>query len=437
MAKKVLIVGAGFTGLSMGVELSRAGVDVTILEKNNQIGGLAATFQIGGQKLERFYHHWFTNDLEALRLIKDLGKESSVRIKSTNTGMFYANTFYKLSSPLDLLMFKPLSLMNRIRLGILALKARRVKHWRQLESISAADWLRSMAGDEVYKVVWEPLLRGKFGDAADSVSAVWMWNKLKLRGGSRGKNGAEQLVYYEGGFGRLLEDLQDQIESNGGTVKCGANVKSISVKNGRVSSVVVDGVEIDAEVIVITTPLPQAASILEGVVTEEYIRRLLRIKYLSNICFVLELNKSLSSTYWLNVNDPSFPFVAVIEHTNFEDKSLYNGRHIVYLSKYLPSSDELYKMSDEDGLSYAVKHLKRMFKDFSDDWIEQSYVWRADYSQPIVERNYSALIPDKETNVDGLYLNSMAQIYPEDRGTNYAIREGRSLAREILRKYGS
>ena len=432
---KVVIIGAGFTGLSMAYDLSAAGFSVTVIEKEKDIGGLASTFEAGGQNLERFYHHWFTNDRHVMDLIKDLNKESSVRIRTTNTGMYYANSFFKLSSPLDLLKFTPLSFINRIRLGLLALKARHIKNWKELESLSAADWLQRLAGDAVYNVVWEPLLRGKFGDAADQVSAVWMWNKLKLRGGSRGKNGNEQLAYYLGGFGQLLDDLKEQVEFNGGQIICNKTVEAIAKNNNYVSGVIADGSVINADIVVLTTPLPIAALILGTSVSNIYLEKILRIKYLSNICFVLELNRSLSSTYWLNVNDPSFPFVAVIEHTNFEEKSLYNDNHIVYLSKYLPASDELYQLSDEDALNYATKHLKRMFKDFETNWIEKSYVWRADFSQPIVEKNYSLLIPPKETGVEGLYVNSMAQIYPEDRGTNYAIREGRSLAQQIIQNY--
>jgi protoporphyrinogen oxidase len=159
-----------------------------------------------------------------------------------------------------------------------------------------------------------------------------------------------------------------------------------------------------------------------------------RIRYLSNVCIVLELNRSLSSLYWLNVNDPSFPFVGVIEHTNFEPASTYGGRHIVYLSKYLPRSAELYRMSNEDAVRVAVDALKKMFPDFQGDAIENAHVWRADYAQPLVERHYTRLIPDLVSPLKNLFLSSMAQVYPEDRGTNYAVRNGYEAARVIAER---
>jgi protoporphyrinogen oxidase len=163
----------------------------------------------------------------------------------------------------------------------------------------------------------------------------------------------------------------------------------------------------------------------------DYLAQLNRIRYLANVCLVLVLKQGLSKTYWLNVNDPNFPFVGVIEHTNFEQPKTYGGRHIVYLSKYLPHTDALYTMTANEVLEYALPHIQRMFPAFSRDWILQHHVWKARYAQPVVEKNYSKLIPTADAPVPGLHICSMAQIYPEDRGTNYAIRAGRNIGRRI------
>jgi protoporphyrinogen oxidase len=141
------------------------------------------------------------------------------------------------------------------------------------------------------------------------------------------------------------------------------------------------------------------------------------------------MDRSLSSLYWINVNDPSFPFVGIIEHTNFEPTTTYGGEHIVYLSRYLPSTDPIYTMTDAEYLEYALPHLKTMFPDFDRAWLKNYHVWRADYAQPIVERGYSSIIPDIRTSLENVFLCTMAQIYPEDRGTNYAVRSGRSIGR--------
>ncbi len=433
----IVIVGGGFTGLSAAYELARAGNKVVVLEKEAMVGGLASGFMVGPYTLERFYHHWFTNDVHVMDLIKDIGKQDEVVFRPTRTGMYYANTIFRLSTPFDLLKFKALSFPNRIRLGLLALKARRIKDWKAIEHMTARDWLIKLAGPEVFRVVWEPLLVGKFGPFADKVGAVWFWKKLALRGGSRASDGREVLAYYKGGFAELAEALKRKLEDMGVEVRVNAPVTGLDVKEGQVTNVHTPSGSISAEAVMLTQALPLAADLLDQHTSADYAASLRRIEYLANICLVLELDRSLSETYWLNVNDPTFPFVGVIEHTNFEPPESYGGRHIVFLSKYLPESDPLYQMQDEEVLHFAVPHLQRMFPDFRREWVTNHHVWRARFSQPIAEPNYSKLIPAEQTPLDNVLLTSMAQIYPEDRGTNYAIREGRRAARELSQRLSS
>ena len=427
----VAIVGAGFTGLSAALELARNGFKVTIIEKDREPGGLAGSFAVGGQRLEKFYHHWFTSDHHIMSLVESLGHEHDVLWHPTSTGMYFAHRLFRLSRPRDVLAFTPLSFTNRLRLGYMTLAARRVRNWRELEGVTAKEWLTKLGGEQVYRVVWEPLLIGKFGDYAEEVSAVWLWNKLKLRGGSRGKAGQEVLAYYRGGFSALASQVTAEIKKFGGEILLSTSVRAVSSVAGQVNGVNTSQGFIPARSVLLTVPLPVAANLVAPITQAGYAESLRRIRYLSNICMVLELNRSLSSLYWLNVNDPSFPFVGVIEHTNFEPASTYGGKHIVYLSKYLPPSAALYRMSNEKAIEVAVDALTRMFPDLRRDSIENAHVWRADYAQPLVERHYSRLVPDFVAPVKNLFVSSMAQVYPEDRGTNYAVRNGSQAARVI------
>ena len=432
----VAVIGGGFSGLAAAYELSLRGIPCTVYEADASVGGLAGSFQVEGTDLEKFYHHWFTSDEHVMGLVEELGLADRLVEHASRTGLYYANRHYRLASPLDVLRFDPLSWPDRIRLGLGTLRARRVDEWKPLEQVTSAEWLRQMFGPRVYEVVWEPLLRGKFGEYADSVAAVWMWNKLKLRGGSRKASGAESLMYLRGGFAALAERTAERIEELGGRVETDSPVTGIETRDGSVSAVIVDGKAQPVSAVLGTTALPLIADIVREQVDDGVTAALERIDYLGAVCIVLELDRSLSETYWLNVNDLSFPFVGVIEHTNMEPASAYGGRHIVYLSRYLTETDPLFTMSDDDAVGFGLEHLGRMFPELERDWVLDGHVWRARYAQPIVERDYTALLEAIDLPFDNFHLASMAQIYPEDRGTNYAVRDGRTAARHLAQAMG-
>ncbi|MEN3363078.1 MAG: hypothetical protein V7606_352 [Burkholderiales bacterium] len=431
----VVIVGAGFTGLTAGLDLARARKKVLILEADAAPGGLAGTFEFrDGVTVEKFYHHWFNNDAYVPRLVKELGLEDQVLTLPSRTGMYYNGRMWRLSTPLDLLRFSPLSLIDRIRLGLLVFQVRRIKDWKTIEHLSIREWLEPLCGRNVFRIVWEPLIQSKFSVHAEQVNAVWFWKKLVLRGSTRDKHGGEQLAYFKGGFGRLAHAVANEICKNGGEIRYSTRVTTAKEKNGRVHALVTSAGEACAREFLLTPAFSIIADIFDGSADPEWIQSLRRINYLGNVCLVLQLDRSLSDTYWLNVNDPGFPFVGVIEHTNFDRPENYEGKHIVFLSRYLAREDPVWSYADDLYLEFALEHLKRMFPEFDRCWVEDYRVWRAEYAQPVTGRNYSRHVPGQDTPFKNAIVSTMAQVYPEDRGTNYAIREGANAARTILDK---
>jgi len=434
MTQHIAIIGAGFTGLAAARDLARAGLRVTVFEADTHVGGLAGSFDPGGgaDPLDRFYHHWFTSDHDVMGLIDELGLSDQVSIEPSLTGVYFNKSIARLATPLDLLRFAALSPLGRIRLGILGFRARRVTDWRALEGVTAADWLRKLGGDRVYETLWEPLLKGKFGAYAEQISAVWIWNKLKLRSHSRGKGAAEHLAYVRGSFARIAEAMAQDIRAHGGDIRTGCTVTTLTPKETGGWQIVSGQGAVHADA-VIATPAPAVvAGMIHEWATAPELQALTAIPYLANLCLVLELDRPLSDTYWLSVTDPDFPFVGVIEHTNFQPAAQYAGRRVVYLSRYLPQDDPLMTLDDDAVLAFALPHLKRMFPAFDPAWVQAHHVWRADWAQPVVTRQYADRIPPQDGPAPGLYLCSMAQIYPQDRGTNYAVRDGRALAARLI-----
>lgn len=426
-----IIIGAGFAGLAAGYELALRGLRPRILEASTEIGGLAADEPVGNGRAERFYHHWFTSDTDALELVRELGLADRLRAAPTRTAIYTGNRFWRLSTPLDLLTFSRLPFLDRLRLGCATLRVRRIRDWRQLENRTAAEWLREVSGEQAYRVVWEPLLRAKFGRWADQVSAVWMWNKLVLRGGSRDRRGREELRYLDGGFGQLAKALAERICSHGGMIMTSRPAIGLRVNDGFIA-----GVDTPAGPVIGSTVLATIAPPLLAPLVEPHdpvaAARLASMPYLASLCIVLELDRPLSREYWLNVNDPGFPFVAVIEHTNFADATPFAGRHVVYLARYLDADDADWRRDDATLVHAAIHHLQRMFPRFGCGQVLASRVHRARWAQPVILPGHARRMPPLRFGPTGLHLASMAQIYPEDRGTSYAIRSGRHAARVIV-----
>jgi len=424
----VAIIGAGFSGLSAALELTKSDKKIIVFDASSGAGGLAGSFGVGKNKLEKFYHHWFTSDLFITELIKELNLTDKLRVLGTNTGMYFSNNIYRLSTPLDLLKFTPLPFLDRLRLGIMVLYARLIKDWKKLEGETAKDWIIKYAGRNVFEKVWKPLLVGKFGNYSSRISAVWFWNKIKLRGGSRGRRGEERLMYIDGGFSVVVNALVNKIRSIGGIIKLHHEVIKLSKVSSGWKISTTKGIFYSRFVISTVAP-PLLAKFLKDN-KSNVLLQLTKINYLANICLVLQLNKPLSSMYWLNINDTKFPFVGIIEHTNFISASNYSGRHIVYISKYLLQKSNIYSMNKHEFFNYAFPYIQKMFPKFNKKLIIKYDIWKSPWAQPVVEKNYMKKIPNDEL-VSGLFLCTMAHIYPEDRGTNYAIREGKKIATKL------
>jgi protoporphyrinogen oxidase len=334
---RVAIVGGGITGLSVADTLTQHGVQCTVFERDADLGGLAGSFRVNDVYLEKFYHHLYTSDQAMVALIERLGLGERFEWLPTNNS-YYAGRFFRLSTPLDLLRFSHINLWARIRLGIFTLRTRFIGDWQPLEGVTAKDWLIRMAGQQVYHAVWEPMLRAKFGRYADEVAAVWIWNKVKLRGSSRGKTQEEQRGYLRGGFGQALDAWVADLAARGVELRAGTPVERVIIRDGRAVAVQVNGQE-EAFDQVIVTVAPQVFAGLAPDLPQSYLDTLARIDYLANVCLVMELDRSLSDTYWLNIGDPTIPFTAVIEHTNMQRSEDYGGAHLTYISRYLDADD--------------------------------------------------------------------------------------------------
>lgn len=437
---KIGIVGGGIAGLVAAYELIKKGHEVTVFERDQQVGGLVGTFEVGGGRLEKYYHHIFTTDTLIVELIEELGLSQKLGWLPSKVGFFHQGKIYNFVTPMDLLKFSPLGLIDRIRLGLVGVYLQRYKDWKKFEDVTAEEWIKRYAGKKAYDVVWGPLLRGKFGQSASEVSMVWFWGKIHLRFASRGKGmQKERLGYLDGSFGLVIDELVRRIEAGGGHVLTQANVTRIVSESGKVKGIAYEihgprtgnerGKETMApfDTVIATVPNPVFMDLTSDM-PEDYMSKLRSVKYQAAVCLVMTLKQSLSPIYWLNISDPAIPFVGAIEHTNFIDKSHYGDQQVLYLTNYLAKESPYYRYDKEQLLQAYLPHIRKINPSFNENWIADSWLFRDDSGQPIVGTRYSERIPDHKTPIEGLYLANTTQIYPEDRGMNYSVRLGQRAA---------
>ena len=434
---RVGIIGGGVAGLAAAYELTKQGHFAEVFEQADFLGGQASTFDVFGGRLERGYHHLFVSDTEITELIHELGLGDKLAWLESSVGFYYGGKVWDFASPRDLLFFKPLPFLDRVRVGLWTLLLQKTKSYAKFENVTAKDWLSRRMGPKGYEVIWEPLLRGKFGEFYDKIGMTWIWNKVTLRVASRkGAGQVEHLGYPKGSFGEVIEVLADRITQQGGAVHTSASVAKIVESEGSATTLDVrlEGSESELrkyDAVIATTP-SYVFTRLAPPMPEDYHNKLVGIDYLSAVLMVLVMDRPFTNKYWMNIADPDMPFVALIEHTNLIDRELYGGKHILYISNYPSRDSELYQKSGEELMDLFIPHLQKINPDFDRSWVIEYHHHRVDGAQPIVGINYGAGIPDHRTPHKGLYLANTTQIYPEDRGTNYSVRMGRRVAQMVM-----
>jgi protoporphyrinogen oxidase len=428
--KHIAILGAGFGGLSAAYDLIRHGNQVTIYEASSNVGGLAAGFKEShwDWTVEQYYHHWFASDQHILGLINELGWSDQVIFSRPYTVMYHQGSFYPFDSILNAILFPGLGWgLNKVRFGLVGLYLRRTTDWQSLEKYTVDTWMRKWAGKRVYELMWEPLLIGKFGERyATQVNMAWMWARLKAR--------TTRLGTFQGGFQTFADHFASTLREMGVTIHLNTPVRQIlSTPEGRIDLSTPYG-QVHFDQYLVTTS-PNLLARLTPSLPPNYLKGLLELKSMGAVVMTLSLKRQLSEQgyYWYNLpKSAGFPFLALVEHTNFVSPDHFGGNHIVYCGDYLEPDHEYFRLSQDELLQRFLPALKRINPSFEPRWINKTWLFRTNYAQPVPLLNHSHNIPGIQTPIPGLYFASMSQVYPWDRGTNFAVEIGRKAAKLML-----
>lgn len=425
---KAAIVGAGIGGLAAAHDLDLADYEVVVYEASDHVGGLSAGFKDQGWdwSVEKYYHHWFATDRHVLGLIDEFGWGEDVIFPRPITAVYYDEKFYPFDSPLAVIRFPGIPLIDRFRTGAVVAYLKLISNWQPFERTTADAWIRKWGGSKAYNALWRPLLMGKFGPHYQDVNMAWFWARFKAR--------TPRLGTFEGGFQALLDRMANHLRERGVKILLKHPVEHIEGSpSGGVS--LRSGSETNHFDQCLSTTSPAILARSTPSLPKAYLEQLLRLKSMGAVVMILALKHQLSEAgnYWHNLpKEAGFPFLSLVEHTNFLSPRHFGGDHIVYCGDYLEPEHEYFSLDKEELKERFLPSFKRFNAKFEPDWVRKTWLFKTPYAQPVPPLNHSTAIPAIKTPIDGLWFASMSQVYPWDRGTNFAVEICRQAAREML-----
>jgi protoporphyrinogen oxidase len=426
--RRYAVLGAGPMGLMAALELLEAGQEVDLYERDDRIGGMSASFDFDGLKIERYYHFVCKTDYALFELLDDMGIADKLKWTDTKMGLYSAGRLYSWGTPQALLGFDQLGWVDKLRYVLMVLKIKGVSDWRPLDRIAATAWLKRSLGERCYKVLWERLFHLKFYQHKDRLSAAWLGTRIQRIALSRRNPLQESLGFIEGGSATLLERMRDAVLARGGRIHLGAGIERVNVSASRVCSIRVRGEDLPVDGVVSTAPIQYIPGLVPDL-PADFVARIRAIENIPVVCVVLKLARSLTKNFWLNICDESIDIPGVIEYSNLNPGS---GPTILYAPFYMAKDHPKYARDNAAFIEEVVGYLGKLNPAFRPDWVLARHCHRYEYAQAVCPPGFYAMLPPMQTPIAGLCMADTAYHYPDDRSICESVKVAKTLVRAAL-----
>lgn len=437
---KVAIIGGGVTGIAEALYLAEKGHQVTLYEKQDLLGGLAAWFNIAGRDVECYYHFIMTCDRHYIDLLEHLGVAHRLNWVETTTTFYHGGAVYPFSEPIDLLKFKPLSLFDRFRLAAgLAYMTKFTREWGPFEDRLACEWLPRWTGRRAWDVIWKPMLDMKFGADTDKMGMAWLWARSNMVSQYRDKGETkERRAWLKGSSRTFVEAAERRMAELGVMVKKGVDVDRIEVRDGRAAGIVLDGeFEPFDRTVFSASSVALAKMLPPETVQDPYFKKIYEQRYYGVTCLVAALDRPLNEYFWTYVSDREIPFVGVVNYSKFTAWEGQDGHNVIYVPWYSETDQPPYSTANETIINTTFEGLRRMTAGsgrsgrFDRAWVKEVVVGRDPYAAVMCTGKYSERLVGLQTPIRDLIFANLSQIYPQDRGISVGIKLARYAVKAV------
>jgi len=418
------VLGAGPMGLATTYELLKKGWAVDLYERDERIGGMSASTELGGLKIERYYHFVCAPDHTLFEYLRELGIEQHLKWVETKMGFYFEGKLYDWGNPLALLRFPELDPLTKLRYGLHVFHTKGISDWRALDREACIPWLRKWVGDRGYDVLWRSLFELKFHEYQDRLSAAWLGTRIKRVALSRKSLSQERLGYIEGGSDVLLDAIEARIRGMGGRIFLKAGAEKIDIGPGeQVRGILVGGELRPYETVISTIPLPYLVRMAPELPLDER-AKIAGILNIGVVCAVFKLAHPITRNFWTNINDPGIAIPGLIEYSNLNPLPAT----VVYAPFYMPVTHAKYREPAPAFVHEVKGYLKKLNPKFRDDWVLAANAFRYEFAQTVCTPNFFEKLPPMRSKARGLFLADTSHYYPEDRSISESMRIGRRLA---------
>lgn len=428
--KSFAVIGSGPMGLMAAIDLLKAGHEVDVLERDDRIGGMSASFDFDGMRIERYYHFICKTDQPLFDLLTELGLTSCLKWTDTKMGYYVDGTLYKWGTPAALLAFPRLGWISKIRYALHVMYTKGIRDWSALDKRNAVEWIQSWIGKPAWDVLWERAFHLKFFEYKEQLSASWIGTRIKRVALSRRDLFHESLGYLEGGSATLLAAMEREIKRLGGRIHLSSGVEEVVSEAGAVTGVRAGGRFLPADGVLSTAPIQYVPTTVPGL-PKDFTDRIRSIENIPVACVILKLRHAVSENFWMNISDQDIEIPGVIEYSNL-NPGTREGEHVLYAPFYMPKTHPKWARSNGELIEEVIGYLGRINPAFRPDWVVARHCHRYEFAQTICPPGFQDMLPAMRTPLHGFFMADTAYYYPEDRSISESVQVGHRLATEAM-----